>query len=141
MISGKALAIALLVFATLFGAGLWWAQEYAWFERDDGRPFVRIAASDVPVSGYRGIDGESSPLKLRGCFEVDPSAVSGPTADAAAPLIAPGWFDCFDAEAIGADIEAGRARAVVAELDRAGFRRIVAVYPDGRAFQWREVVE
>ncbi|WP_093248252.1 DUF6446 family protein [Rubrimonas cliftonensis] len=134
--------IALLAFAALFGAALWYAQVYAWYERDDGRTSVLVGENDTPVSDYRGLAGDSSPLKLRGCFTIDPAALEGaPEAADPAPLVAPKWFDCYDAAALGADLEAGRARAVEAGREPQGFRRIVAVYPDGRAFQWREVVE
>jgi hypothetical protein len=54
------------------------------------------------------------------------------------PLATPAWFDCYDPPAISADLRAGRARAVVAETGAADIRRIVVVYPDGRAFMWRQ---
>ncbi|MGF1659959.1 MAG: DUF6446 family protein [Rubrimonas sp.] len=137
--SGRALVIGLLAFAVLFGAGLWYAQVYAYYDRVDGLDAVLIGGVAVPVSDYRGLDGASSPLKLRGCFRLDPAAVIAPDAPNPAPLSTPGWFDCFDPEAIAADIAAGRARAVIAaENEPAGFIRIVAFRPDGRAFQWRQ---
>ena len=56
------------------------------------------------------------------------------------PLVAPGWFECFDAERIAQDLGAGRARAILAEFNEPyGFDRIVASYPDGRAYQWRQI--
>ena len=63
-----------------------------------------------------------------------------PEAPDAEPLVAPGWFDCFDAEAIAKDLDAGAARAILAEFNEPyGFDRIIAAYPDGRAFQWRQI--
>ena len=139
--SGRILIIGLLLIAAVAGAGLWYAQVYAYYQPVEGLSSVTIDGAAVPVSDYRGLDGASSPLKLRGCFTVDPALVAGPAPRKATPLIAPGWFDCFDAEAIGLALEQGAARAVVAEAAPQGFERIVAVFPDGRAYQWRQVIE
>ena len=139
--SGRILIIGLLLIAAVAGAGLWYAQVYAYYQPVEGVASVRIGGAEVAVSDYRGLDGQSSPLKLRGCFTVDPALVTGPAPRKATPLIAPGWFDCFDAEAIGLALEQGAARAVVAEAAPQGFERIVAVFPDGRAYQWRQVIE
>ncbi|MFN3615855.1 MAG: DUF6446 family protein, partial [Rubrimonas sp.] len=108
--NGRIVGVALLGFAVLFGAALWYAQEHAFYERVDGVITVRIAGVDVPVEDYEGIDGTSSPLKLRGCFRVDPDLVVGPVSDDPAPTVAPRWFGCFDAAAIGAALERGQAR-------------------------------
>jgi len=60
--------------------------------------------------------------------------------DDAEPRVAPGWFDCFDAAQIGADIENGDAIAFLGvENVQYGIDRIVAVYPDGRAFAWHQI--
>jgi hypothetical protein len=139
--TGKVFVVGLIVIAAVFGAGLWYSQEYAFYERADGQITVRIAGEDVPVENYEGIDGTSSPLKLRGCFRVDPERVVGPVSDDPAPTVAPRWFGCFDAARIGEDLEYGRARAVIAEENPRGVFRIVAVYPDGRAFQWRQIIQ
>jgi hypothetical protein len=139
---GRALVIGFLVFAVVFGALLYWFQVHAYYRTVEGLRFVEVGGALVPVVGYSGIDADSSPLKIRGCFRVDPASLAeAPAAADPAPLIAPFWFGCFDAEAIGADLEAGRARAVLAAAEEpAGFRRLIAVYPDGRAYQWREVL-
>ena len=141
---GKPLAIGFLIFVVIFGAALWWFQVFAYYRTVDGLMVVDIAGRPVQVVGYRGIDADSSPLKMRGCFRLDPGALpeDAAAAEDPAPLIAPFWFGCFDAEALGADLEAGRARALVAARDEPeGFDRLVAVYPDGRAYQWRELRE
>jgi hypothetical protein len=138
-VSGRLVVIGLLAFAVIFGAGLWYAQVYAFFTPVEGVTRIRIAGESVPVSEYRGVDGTSSPLKLRGCFRVDPASVKGPVADDPTPLTAPFWFDCFDAGAIGGALERGEARAVLAARDEPpGFSRMIAVFPDGRAYQWRQ---
>lgn len=138
---GRAVGAGLVVFALLFGALLWYAQVYAFYERVDGLAAVTVNGQPVPVRDYRGLDGASSPLKLRGCFTVDPAALAdAPPAPRAAPLTTPGWFDCFDAPALGAALARGEARAVLAARDEPqGFDRIIAYFPDGRAYLWREV--
>lgn len=139
--TGKTLVIGLLLITAVFGVGMWYAQEYAFFERADGQIALRIDGVDVPVDDYQGIDGASSPLKLRGCFRIDPDKVVGPVSDDPAPTVAPRWFSCFDAAEIGEDLEYDRARAVIAEEEPKGVFRIVAVYPDGRGFQWRQIIQ
>ena len=60
--------------------------------------------------------------------------------DAAVPLIGPSWFSCFDAKIIGADLEAGIALPFLSQADIAnGVDRVVAVYPDGRAYIWHQL--
>jgi hypothetical protein len=141
--SGKALAIGFVAFTLIFGAMLWWFQVHAYYRTIDGVAALEVNGRLVPVAAYEGIDAETSPLKMRGCFRVDPVSLEGaPAAENPTPLIPPSWFDCFDADAIGADLEAGRATALLAARDEpAGFDRIIAFYPDGRAFEWRQVRE
>ena len=58
----------------------------------------------------------------------------------AEPLNAPGWFGCFDAARIGADIASGAARTVLARANAPyGFDRVMALYPDGRAYVWPRI--
>jgi hypothetical protein len=58
----------------------------------------------------------------------------------ARPLVAPGWFDCFDAATIGGDLQSGRAVAVLGEENVTyGIDRVIALYPDGRAFAWHQI--
>ena len=60
--------------------------------------------------------------------------------EGATPTVAPGWFGCFDAQAIGAALERGEALAFLSEAGIAPkIDRVVAVFPDGRAFAWHQV--
>ncbi len=137
--NGRLIAGGLVVFSLLFGAALWWFQTRGYYEPVTGLTEVIVAGVAVPVSDYRGIDAVSSPLKLRGCFTTL-APVMGPEAPEAAPLIAPDWFDCFDAAALTAAIASGAATAVLAEFNTPyGFDRMVAAYPDGRAYEWRQI--
>ena len=58
----------------------------------------------------------------------------------AEPRNAPGWFDCFDAEAIGAELEAGTALTFLSQKNFAyGVDRVVAITEDGRGYVWHEL--
>lgn len=138
---GRTLMIALLAFTAVFAAALWWFTFYAWYERSEGVGALMVAGAPVPVADWQGIDGTSSPLKMRGCFTVDPAsfAAAEPAADAT-PLTAPFWFDCFDAGAITEDLADGRGRAyALTRDDPDGFDLMAAIYPDGRGFVWRQL--
>ncbi len=141
MTRGRVLVVAILSFAALFGAALWWFQTFAFYERQSGTGALRVAGAVVPVADYEGIDATTSPLKLRGCFRVDPAAFAAAApAPAPTPLVAPFWFGCFDAGAITADLAAGRARAYDLRYPEPdGFDTLVAIYPDGRGFLWRQL--
>jgi hypothetical protein len=135
--------IGFLGFVALFAAALWWFQVYAYYERASGVGALRVAGAVAPIAAYDGIDAATSPLKLRGCFRADPAAfAAAPPAPEATPLVAPFWFRCFDARAIGEDLAAGRASAYALETDRPpGFDLMVALYPDGRGYLWRQLNE
>lgn len=136
--SGRIIISGLALFTLAFGVALWWAQTRGWYEEHDGVNSIVVDGEVVQVNRYRGIDAETSPLKLRACFLAAP--LNAPPAEGAEPLVSPGWFECFNARQIADDLSAGLARAVLAASnDPWGFDRIVAQYPDGRAFQWRQL--
>lgn len=139
--SGRRLVTGFLIFLVLFVAALVWAQFFAFYHRVEGVEALTVAGTRVPVTAYEGIDSDSSPLKLRGCMRLDPAAVADlPPAPEATPLVAPFWFGCFDAGELTGDLERGAARAVaVARDEPEGFDEMLAVYPDGRAFLWRQL--
>ena len=148
---GKVLSIVILVAAALAGGALYYLQVYHFYHearlaRDGGAVEMRItlASGDVialPVSDFRAIDAESSPIRFRACFTAqlpqDVGLVPYPQAE---PLNAPGWFDCFDAKALGAALEEGRARAYLSEAHvRYGIDRVIAITRDGRAYAWHQI--
>ena len=62
--------------------------------------------------------------------------------DRPAPTVAPGWFDCFDADAVAAALAAGEAQAFLAYEDAAfGVDRHVALHADGRGWAWHVLNE
>jgi len=137
---GKTLIKGLIVFCLVFGVALWYSQTRAYYERVDGLAEISVYGDPWPVSEYQSIDASTSPLKFRACFTVDwdyfPSDEYKLEAE---PLVAPDWFDCFDAKQITLDILNDNAVAIlVAENEIYGFSRYVAQYEDGRAFMWRQ---
>ncbi len=144
--TGKLLSILLLVFALLFGGVMYYLQVYGYYERLEPQIGYQVATPDggtarLDIADFQGIDSYSSPLRYRACFTVltDPLPPAVPVAEAT-PLNAPGWFDCFDAAALGDDLAAGRARALLAERNAPyGFDRVIALYDDGRARVWPQI--
>ena len=142
--SGRLIGIILLACAAIAGAGLYYLQIYAYYERiDPGAVALQItkggAAESLNASDIQAIDAESSPIRFRACF-IAAGAEEGDPYEDATPLNAPGWFDCFDAAEIGADLEAGAATAVMGQRDVIwGIDRVLAIYPDGRGFAWHQI--
>ena len=139
--NGKTLVISLLTFTVLFSIALYYFQVFAFYKKSDGLPSIKVLSKLIPVQNYRGIDSAASGLKLRGCFTVDTAEFSDlPTLSRATPLSAPFWFDCFDNVEIQKAIDTGKAKAfLVAENEKDGIDRVVAVFPNGNAFQWRQL--
>ncbi len=154
MSGGKLVGSFIVVFALIFGAVVYYTQMYAYYEEvaaeDVTIRLTPLAEGSLPeviqTSGIEAIDGTSSPLRFRACFQTSDSLAllteSYVATDDAVPLNAPGWFECFDAQDIGAALSDGTATAFLGEAEIAdGVDRIVAVYDDGRAFAWHQLNE
>lgn len=138
---GKYLVIGLLVLAALTGVSLWYAVNYAHYDRVEGVDQIVVNGKALPVQNYRGLDGTASPLKLRACFEIDPSLLKGaPRGEGATALRAPNWFSCFNAREIDEDIRAGVASVIRKDEGATrDFAVYIAYYPDGRAYLWQQM--
>lgn len=148
---GKVLGIMLILSGVVAGAAMYYLQVYAFYEEitasDDDVVLTSLFSGEpepILFDKFAGIDSDSSPIRYRACFETPTSlALMTETyviVDNPEPLVAPGWFDCFDAEQIGADLENGTAIAFMGtENIQYGIDRIVAVYPDGRAYAWNQI--
>jgi hypothetical protein len=102
------------------------------------------ARAPISVSGIEAIDADSSPIRFRACFTTSESladlAARFEPAPGIDPRNAPGWFDCFDAAAIAADLKAGRGQTFLGQKNvEFGVDRIVAVFDDGRGYIWHEL--
>ncbi|MFN4171571.1 MAG: DUF6446 family protein [Pseudorhodobacter sp.] len=147
---GKVLAAAIVLSGLIAGVAVYYFQVYAYYDEiAPGSPdaAVRLTLADgtveqVAVTDFRGIDSDSSPIRYRACFRltVTPDAATHQPYPGAEPLVAPRWFDCFNAREIGEALAAGQATAWMgAENQRYGIDRIVAVMADGRAFAWHQI--
>ncbi len=148
---GKILAAFLVLSGVLAGVGMYYLQVYHFYEEvttvaDGGAVEMKITLSDgsmidLPAPGFRGIDADSSPIRFRACFDAHlPQDVGFIPYENAVPLNAPRWFDCFDAQALGAALEEGRARAYLGERDiQYGIDRIIAVTDDGKGYAWHQI--
>lgn len=149
MRAGQWLVIVILFSAAAVGGGIWYAQEYGYYSpidaQSDRARMMIVARQDgspqpLAVRDFQGIDAGSSPIRYRSCFVTDPpeDGAAMPYPDPT-PLIGPRWFDCFDAGQLTRDLESGAAMAYLSAADiRPDVDRVVAIYPDGRAFAWHQ---
>jgi len=150
-VSGKVIAIFFAALVLVAGIGMYYLQVYHYYRevQPDAVPrSIALAAAEgqavtLPVSDYRGIYSVASPLADRACFRTDPAAARGAMVHPApTPLVPPRWFDCFDVAQLSEDLAAGRATAYLAQRNVAPkIDDVIAVYPDGRAYAWRQLNE
>ena len=150
--NGKLVAGFLVVIALVAGGAMYWLQVYAFYRPVSLGAGVEMRlvpiGSDVPeaivVENFQGIDADSSPLRFRSCFTT-PLSLGTLTEtyqiyDKADPLLAPGWFDCFDARKIGEALLSGEAVAFLSEANVVqGVDRVIAVFPDGHGYAWHQL--
>jgi hypothetical protein len=151
--NGKIVGGFIVLAALLAGAGVYWTQVYAYYTEiaaSDAAAQMRLVtiAGGIPepilADGFQGIDGTSSPKRFRACFTTPQSLAMMTETYVAAqrpePTVGPRWFSCYDAQAIGTALETGEALAFLSEPGiHPGIDRIIAVYPDGRAFAWHQL--
>lgn len=150
--SGRLVGTFIVGIALIAGAAIYWLQLYAFYDdvsAEDGLRMTNLVTGQPEIvlyDSFEGIDADSSPLRYRSCFTTTMSLAmlteTFESYEEATPLTAPGWFDCFDAVQIGADIEQGKALAFLGERNiNDGVDRVVAIYPDGRGFAWHQLNE
>ena len=141
---GRIPALAILGAALIAGGGIWYAQEYGFYDRLDPDGVALTIwtgeARYISATDIQAIDADSSPIRWRACFQL-----TGPLPETAqpfpdpTPLVGPNWFDCFDAARIGADLQSGLAQAYLAQPEiRPDVDRVIAIYPDGRGYGWQQ---
>lgn len=149
--TGRLLILLMLVSALAVGGGIWYAQVYAFYSEpsleEAGGVVLTDAATgevrEIPVEFFQAIDSDSSPIRFRACFDlgerVDDLDWAAPY-EGAQPLVAPGWFDCFDAGSLDAALTDGGATPYLGVKDiQYGIDRIVAVAPDGKGWMWHQI--
>ena len=149
--SGKIIGIVILMSALVAGGALYYLQIYRFYhevaaETVDVRMISLAEGTPQPVlaENIQAIDADSSPIRFRACFTTSASLAAltetYETYDRAVPRNAPGWFDCFDASAIAAELKTGTALAFLGEKNvDFGVDRIVAITEDGRGYIWHEL--
>lgn len=151
--TGKLLAGFIVITAILMGAGLYYTQVYAFYEKVAATaPAAEVRLTSVstgqaeliPATDFEGIDADTSPLKFRACFRLPTDTATLTETyvlnEEARPLRAPNWFGCFNVNEITKAIEAGEALVFLGEENiKYGIDRFVAVMADGRAFAWNQI--
>ena len=150
--NGKIVGGFIVIIAAFAGLSMYWLQEYAYYTPVKFAPGQEIMLTPIesgkpePIlaENVQGIDADSSPLRFRACFQT-PMTLAMLTETYQAypdpvPLIGPRSFSCFDANAIGEALERGEALAFLSQAGIAPqIDRVVAVFPDGRAYAWHQV--
>lgn len=133
------------------GTALYYLQVYGFYQEIAGGDVELVSVvseipEPIPFDALTAIDADSSPIRYRACFTTEYSlALLSETyvlAENTTPRNAPGWFDCFDAAAIGEALENGTALAFMGQKNiHYGVDRIVTITEDGHGFVWHELNE
>ncbi|WP_170765543.1 DUF6446 family protein [Ruegeria lacuscaerulensis] len=146
--TGKLLAIILLVSAALAGGGMYYLQVYGFYYDVSPQPgkdvtLLAIGAENpqpITYSVFQAIDADSSPIRYRACFETELTTEDLAVfqqVESPEPLTAPGWFHCYDAVAIADALKSGQAQAFMGVKNiHYGVDRIVVVTQDGKGYVW-----
>ena len=139
--NGKRFILLFLCSVLIFTAALFYFQNYAYYDPIDIRQNILLGKKRYEISYYQGIDSESSGLKLRECFVIDlVDDITLPKYEKPTPLTAPFWFKCFNAKRITKDLENGKASAFLFKKEEFdGIDNVIAIYPDGRSYRWRQL--
>ncbi|WP_333696113.1 DUF6446 family protein [Phaeobacter italicus] len=149
---GKFLSLILILSGLVAGGAMYYLQVYGFYEDVELQPGQDVmlmplgGGEPLPIrySDFEAIDADSSPIRYRACFstELKPEQLAQlfVLSDQKQPRNAPGWFDCFDAEAIGQALAEGRAESFLSVKNISyGVDRIVAVTDAGRGYVWHEL--
>ena len=147
--TGKLLAILLVVCAVAAGAGMYYLQVYGYYYQVAPSPGQDVVLTKtatgqpapIAYSAFQAIDADSSPIRYRACFQTDltlPQLTEQfVLAEKAEPLTAPDWFECYDAAALAEAVDAGTAKVFVGIKNiHFGVDRVVAITSDGKGFAW-----
>ena len=146
---GNIFVILLLSFTLLFGATLWYFQNYAYYERNDVNDMTITLMGtgskiNVELDEIKSINSSTSPLKFRSCLRINNQALETienylPYSEGI-PLRAPNWFKCFNVKNITNDLQSGKAMAYLSEANiEYGIDRVLAIYPNGEAYAWHQI--
>ena len=147
--NGKIIGSVIVLSAIVAGAALYYLQVYGFYEEvaEAEVQLVSVVSNQpepIPFADFQAIDADSSPIRYRACFTTDMSlpllTETYVGLDDATPRNAPGWFDCFDAAGIAAELDAGTALLFLGQKNiDFGVDRVVAITQDGRGYVWHEL--
>lgn len=149
--NGKIAVGSIIITALIAGGAMWYLQLYAFYDDVNINPEKDILMTTLSgqeeiliVDDASAIDATSSPIRFRACFKVqrplEELAMTYAPYNGADPLVAPGWFDCFDAVEIGETLKKAQAQAFLSQANIAkDVDRVIAVFSDGRAFAWHQL--
>lgn len=148
--NGKLVGIFLMLISVITAVSLYYLQVYAFYEDPQEGGTVSIVnvvtgePEEIIADDVVSIDATSSPIRYRACFTTTMGHAllteGYQLASDPIPLVAPNWFDCFDAVALGSALESGQALAFMGQKNIAyGVDRIVAIHEDGRGFVWHQL--
>ena len=143
--NGSLIAMVLVASGAIAGGAMYYLQVYGYYTEVEALPGEDVKLTSL-MSGqpeailyeeFQAIDAESSPLRYRACFRTEQSQAllteTFEIYDDPVPTVAPGWFECFNAEDVGAALEDERAMAFLGARNIIyGFDRVVAVTDDGQ---------
>ncbi|MFW2542506.1 DUF6446 family protein [Primorskyibacter sp. 2E107] len=151
---GKIMAGAIVISALAFGAVVYYAQVYQYYEPVEANGTTDVLLTNLvtgepePIlyDSFTAIDADSSPIRYRACFTTTMSlpmmTETYEPYEGAEPRLAPDWFECFDAAMIGEQIDAGSALVFAGQRNiEFGIDRVVAITDDGRGYVWQEINE
>lgn len=148
--TGKAAVLAILGAAAAAGAGLYYLEQFHWYEVTEiGDGTVALATpegdvTEIAVTGLRVAEGASSPLKYRACFRAEetPETLEGRAArhPDPVPTTAPRNFPCFQADALASALAREEALAFESAADTPyGIDRVVAIGEGGTGYAWHQI--
>ena len=139
--TGKITVILLISVTLIFGLFFFYFQNYAYYSVVSSKKQIVVNKKQIKVKDYVGIRSDTSKLKLRGCFKLNPSEFKFfNRSSKASPLSAPFWFDCFDYKEIQNNIDDGTLKAYLAEENEyPGIDRYVAISINGIGYEWRQL--
>jgi hypothetical protein len=154
----RAWIVLILGTAIIGGAVMFYQLQYAGYAELTGDQIGEIQLINVSTNESEAIllenvkaidtvkDGVrlSGAISFRACFDTPSSQATLSETyvimDDPIPLNAPSWFECFNAQEVGAALEDGTAIAFMSEENISyGVDRVVAFLPDGRGFVWHQL--
>ena len=146
---GKFLAVLLIGSAVIAGVSMYYLQVYGLYDEVQTQDVQLVSVVDdlpetITFDNFEAIDSNSSPIRYRACFTTNMSlsmlTETYVGLEKAMPRNAPDWFDCFDAGAIAAELEAGTALPFLGQKNvHFGVDRVVVITDDGRGYVWHDL--